>query len=348
MHCGVGVYTALLAKSLAMQRGVSVRVLTSIRGDVRANDLDVMFTIRGWDLKNLFPIIRDAMRWSPDIVHVQYPTQAYGENIAPWLLPLAFKCCGFSVVQTWHELMPPQRWLRLLIALAAKHVVVVRHNFEVSLPAWFRALLSSNHVRFIPNAAQSPSVSQTEVEMHALRGRYLRDGKKLVVYFGFMYPHKGVERLFEIADPQSHHLVLAGHIDEADPYHRQLRELSAETRWRDSVTLAGYLPDDELARLIMSADAAVFPFRKGAEPWNSTVASATALGTFVIVTSTSKLGYDAENNIFYSAPDNLVAMRSALQEFSGRKIRYPIDCVASAWESIATAYIDVYRQITGG
>jgi len=46
-----------------------------------------------------------------------------------------------------------------------------------------------------------------------------------------MYPHKGVDHLLEIADPEKDRIVLIGHFDSADPYHKGLLERIQHDPW---------------------------------------------------------------------------------------------------------------------
>ena len=36
-------------------------------------------------------IAKTVRGWSPDLIHIQYPTQGYGQRYLPWLLPTLFQ-----------------------------------------------------------------------------------------------------------------------------------------------------------------------------------------------------------------------------------------------------------------
>src|ERR1700733_10933458 len=89
MKCGVGDYTASLARALGRCKNTSVAVLTDVAAPPVPPDLEFeVFPIAdGWRMLDVFLIASTARRWRPDIVHVQYPTQGYGRRFLPWLLP---------------------------------------------------------------------------------------------------------------------------------------------------------------------------------------------------------------------------------------------------------------------
>ena len=106
MRCGVGDYSHNLANALATVPGVSVGVLTSSdsvkegRGDV----VEIFPILKGWHLTEALVAVKLIRRWSPDIVHIQYPTQGYGNGFLPYILPIISFFMRKKVVQTWHEI----------------------------------------------------------------------------------------------------------------------------------------------------------------------------------------------------------------------------------------------------
>jgi len=303
-----------------------------------------VFTIScNWTCRDLGRLVRTIWAWRPDLVHVQYPTQAYGEQLAPWTLPAILKLLRIPTVQTWHEFLPHQRWLHIVVALAATRVIVVRPKYESSLTASFLRLLGRARPQLIPNAPPLEPIKLSDSDRKLTKARYAPAGKNLVVYFGFMYPHKGVEQMFEIADPRQDQLVIVGHLDSSNPYHRTVTALAEAPPWQGAATLAGYLPDAEAAALLASADAIVFPFREGMAQWNTSVSGAQMLGTLVIVTSAERSGYDAETNTYFCAPNDISKLRAALREYVGRRIPATHHQVAEAWKKIAEAHGAVYR-----
>jgi glycosyltransferase involved in cell wall biosynthesis len=343
--CGVGDYTKLLAWALSKQVGVRVAVLADEEVAHARHDpqVEVFPVVKGWRVSDIPRVVKVLRKWKPDIVHIQYPTQGfYGRKILPYDLPLIVKCCGKKVVQTWHESAPWNRISIYVNGLVTSKIVVVKPEFTATMPRYFRLFIPSKEFRYIPNTSTIPRAMMTDAERSALRDRMVGNSRSLVVYLGFVYPHKGVEYLFQIADPELHHIVLISDLNSSDPYHRKILDLLHGSRWSGHATVTGFLPTKEAGELLCSADAAVFPFPNGAAIWNTSIHGAAAQGTFVLTTSREKRGYDEPGNIYYAAPGNYHEMRFALGRYIGRKNPNP---PRYDWGEIASAHLDLYKQI---
>jgi glycosyltransferase involved in cell wall biosynthesis len=206
------------------------------------------------------------------------------------------------------------------------------------LPRWCKRLHELR--RTIANAASIPRVTLASSDREAIRKQFTE--RQLVVFFGFAHQEKGVEHLFEILDPNLHHLVIIGKLEDGDPYHQQILRRSEESRWYKSVTLTGFLQADAVGKILAAADAAVFPFRNGAGDWNTSLQAASMQGTFVLTTSKGKNGYVAEENTYYSSPDNITEMRQALGKYGSVKITPP---PARTWKEIAISHLELYKIV---
>lgn len=355
MHCGVGDYTCGLAAALAAE-GVKVGVLTSRAGRPAAEHagVEVMPVVDAWTLREL-PCVRRAVRqWRPDIVHIQSPTLGYGRAHMPTMLPLLCSLAGFRIAQTWHETRKSLTagallWLLCQIPVAGG-VVVVRPQLEDMMPPLLRSAFRGKIRRFIPNSSIMPRASLTDGDRRQIRERWGRAGADLLVYFGFIYAEKGVDQLFQLADPARHHLVIIGEQprENSDGYYEEVVRQAKSAQWAGRVTLAGFLPAEEAARIISAADAVVLPFVSGGGDWNTSIHSAQAQGTFVLTTSKERRGYDAETNTYFAVPRGIDEMRSALQTYRGRKNPSASAAWQGTWRPIADAHLQLYRTLLGG
>jgi glycosyltransferase involved in cell wall biosynthesis len=347
MRCGVGDYIAQLASALAQQPGVEIAVLTDERmrlergtsGDPRVT---LVPGVNGWRPRDLMQVVRSARAWRPDVVHLQYPALGFGSRIVPCLLHTAFRAIGMPVVETWHEYYPSGAWRVALHAGFAGDVIVVRPGYESRIPGWYRFLLRRKRFHFVANASAIPQARLTEADRDAVRAAYVPDGGRLVVYFGFLYPAKGVEQLFEIADPARDRLVIIGQVTPGDPYHARILEQAASERWRGRVTMAGFLSPDAAARVLAAADAVVLPFRTGGGIWNTSLHGATAQGVFVVTTSLERTGYDPAQHVYHARPDDVADMHRALARRLGERREVPPRTPADEWRAIADAHCRVY------
>jgi glycosyltransferase involved in cell wall biosynthesis len=346
MPCGVGDYTAQLAKALGRRGDVTVAVLTGISAEgSEAEGAELFPVVRTWGIAEAPSIVGRIRRWRPDVVHIQYPTHYYRE--IQWVLPMLARIANGPVVQTWHEYYSSRSWPSVLNAALPGGLVVVRPNYMERMPVWYRWLIRHKEVRFIPNASSIPAVRLTENERAATRSRVGARGGGLIAYFGFASPAKGIESLFEIADPQHHRLVLICDLSAADAYQASILALVNRGGWAGKALVTGFLPPEEAGRLLATADAAVFPFRDGGGEWNSSIHGAAAQGTFVLTTSRERRGYDAGKNIHYAMPGDIEEMRQALREHIGERNPAEIETPTAGWNAIADSHVKLYRVLLG-
>jgi glycosyltransferase involved in cell wall biosynthesis len=344
LRCGVGDYTASLAQSLRDTGQARVAILTGDPG-ARAQPGIEMILIRGWSLARALEALRAATEWKADIVHVQFPTQGYRSGWLPWALPLLLRLAGLRVAQTWHEFMPMGSYLfSLLLCLATGPVIVVRPNYFQGSPFWYRWILAGRKITHIPNASSIPRAQLTAGERSELHAKLAVGQSRVIAYFGYANPNKGVETLFDVADPARDRLVLVCELHESNAYQRMILDRSRAGPWSGKVTVTGYLPADEVAKVLAASDAVVYPYPSGGGEWNTALHAATAQGVFLLATSLAREGYDPDGNIHYCRPGDIVGMRLALAARLGHRIVPPRD-VASGWAQIAKAHLRVFGQM---
>ena len=348
MPCGVGDYTAHLADALA-RLDVPTAVLTS--ADVTAATdarYELLPGVDRWTVAMLPRIVAAVRRWKPDLVHMQFPSQGYGSSYGPWLLPAILSILGRSVVQTWHEYYPAGSGRRNIFnACTPGGLIAVRPNYLEQMPPWYRRIVSRKQFAMIPNAAALPAVVLTDESRRAIRERFAVGSRRMVAYFGFMYPAKGTEAVFDIASPEHDHLVLVGALNDTDPYHQRVLARMQSDAWRGHVDATGFLGEDEAASLLAAADAVVLPFPEGSGIWNTSVHSSSRQGTFVVTTSRERTGYDDARNVYSASPGDLEGMRRALRQYVGHRADTVSDSRESEWRNIAEAHLRMYRTVLG-
>jgi glycosyltransferase involved in cell wall biosynthesis len=344
MKCGVGDYTARLANALAQDAATTVAVLTDteVGSGLLGFEFELLSVARGWKMTDAASILRTARNWNPDVVHIQYPTQSYGHKYLPWLLPALFRSIKLPVVQTWHEYISRRN---ILNGPVPGELIVVRQDYDERIPGWFRRWMGKKNVRFIPSASAIPNICLSDEEIARLRSRLMGACTSLIAYFGFVYPAKAVELLFEIADPARDHLLLVCDLKSDDPYQKTILDQIQQEPWKGKVTVTGFLPAPEVAKVLAAADAVVLPFKNGGGSWNTSLQAAVNRGTFVLTTSGEPTGYDALQNIYLARIGDVAEMREALRRFAGRRIPVVTKDPASEWDAIANAHRAVYRNL---
>ena len=345
MKCGVGDYTCSLAEALGTQPGTTVGVLTDEKASSTTSRHvhDIVSIVDGWTFFEIPKIVNAIRAWRPDIVHIQFPTRGYFNKRLPFYLPMLARLTGARVVQTWHEYHLRRSNAVLLNGYLSNGIVVVRPDYREKMSPSYRQLERGRAIVFIPSASTISPVRLSDEERSAIRSKFDQSGKRLFLYFGFAFPHKGIDLLFDIADARRDYLVLACDLDHDDPYHRSILDCIRQPEWSHSSKNTGFLPAEELAALITAVDAVVLPFREGGGIWNSSIHSVAAQGTFLLTTSRTLHGYDQASNIYYAAPDGTSEMRQALDRYGGCR-RSPASPEAE-WQKIAEAHLQLYRQI---
>lgn len=345
LACGVGDYTALLARALAEQAGLTVGVLSGPADGVRAiPGVEILPPLPGWGPGCLRAAPAAARAWRPDLIHVQYPTRGYQRKLFPYWLPAALRGQPAPVVQSWHEPLFPRRTvLRYFVAaLVPGPLVVMEPGYLGTLPAFLRPAVARKRPRLIQVPASIPPVSLTGQERAALREAYGVGAARMVAHFGRIMPAKGVELLFEIADPATDRLVLIGDLRPVDRYQREVLSLIEAAPWRGRVAVTGYLEAEAVGALLAAADVAVFPFRKGVAMRNTSFLAARQQGVYIVTTSLKRRGYDARENVFYAAPDDVGAMRQALgAERPSAVVAAP---TGPSWPEVAAEHLALYAE----
>jgi glycosyltransferase involved in cell wall biosynthesis len=349
--CGVGDYTFKLAQSLAALGDVEVAILTGNSGSVTEGRQSVLVfpLVASWRLDQAGRVARFLKQWKPDIVHVQYPTQGYGRGFLPSLVPLLARVSGARTVQTWHEGFRRRDIVKLLLQLCAgSKQIVVRSNFIELVHPILRWAVRWSKPMLIANASAIPRTRCGEEEVASAKRSLLQGQRRLLVFFGFLYPPKGVELLFEVANSETDHIVIAGPADEGSPYLEKLKLLANGASWEGKVTFTGFVDPERAALILAAADAVILPFRQGGGPWNTSIHSATLNDAFVITTtSTSPTGYDDKTNVYYARPDDVSNMRSALALYCGRRTNAATRELENRndWGPIARRHYQIYANL---
>lgn len=349
MKCGVGDYTRHLAESLAKHKHISTVVVVTSKAaaEYKSASLEILPIIGPWNCRAVWRVLRLAKGLKPDIVHIQYPTRGYGRKISPSWLPAILRLARFRVVQTWHEPLSWKGWLRYFPnALTRDALIVAEPDFKERLPRIYRWLIKQKAFKYIPVGSAIPKAEITQDERAALRAKYVEANGRLLVYFGFASPTKGIEQIFAIADPASDRIILLCELNEGDEYHERILALVNDVWWLGKVYVTGFLPAPDVANILAVADAVVLPFTNGAGSRNTTLLAAQMQGTFVLTTHNKTAGLDADQNTFYAPPNATDEMRRALQKYAGRKTASGRPNILG-WSDIADLHLQLYQDQIG-
>src|SRR5882724_1078923 len=145
----------------------------------------------------------------------------------------------------------------------------------------------------------------------------LQEHEIAIVYYGFLYPLKGVETLITAFSqlPDSARLLIVGGTED-EVYARRLRELSLKAGRADHILWIGHCDDEKSSLYLYTADICVLPFNVGVRLNNSSFAAAAAHSLPIVTTRGEMLEepfIDGEN-VRLCPPKDPAAMAEAINE----------------------------------
>jgi glycosyltransferase involved in cell wall biosynthesis len=340
MKCGVGDYTAKLVAHLETFPEIIPGVLTSSAAVAYPEPPKHFFPVMNhWHFSALGKVMETVKLFRPDIIHLQYPA-SFGRVFLPNFLPLVFAAREIPVVQTWHE---SPIYSQLINAIPKDTLLVVEPHYPAGYLWPYRAAVRHKKCVYIPIGANIPRAEPSLEQRSELRRRFDAEQARLIVYFGFVQPSKGVDALFRVADPTRDRLLLICDLDPDDSYHAAILTHAESPLWKGKCFVTGYLSSPEVAELLALSDAALFPFTGGTTARNGSVLAARLQGTFVVTTHKERRGYDSNEHTVYVAPGDITAMREAIDNHAGK--RYVGVPAVARWDEIANKHRDLYENV---
>jgi glycosyltransferase involved in cell wall biosynthesis len=293
--CGVGDYTRCLAEELASQ-GEDVVAVTSdrYRGSTEGH-VRIVPTFRRWSWDAAMRLVKLSTSPHADVIHFQYTPELYGRGIGMVLAPLLLRMQArqTAVVVTFHTLIGGGFRSKLV----APYLLATAHH-SISANEEVTALIRRHLPRLarrmteIPIGANIPTVaaafSNRKEENRRVLG--MPNASPLLVYFGLVYPGKGLETLFEalrhVLSAYSHAtLMIIGNVRPQDQaYRAHLEQLSRDLGVDASIRWMEYQPADAVARLLQAADLFVVPYDQGVSIRRSSLMAGLAQGLPVVST----------------------------------------------------------------
>jgi glycosyltransferase involved in cell wall biosynthesis len=321
--CGVGDYTACLAKALKAAGSESL-VINS--GD--------------WSLGGVLRINRSLREQHFDIVHMQYPTAGFGTKLGPQGLSMLQRC-----VVTVHEVSQRHILRKLSLvpfAFRSKHIIFTSESERHFAMRWIPWVSRMSSV--IPVGSNIP-LSLTK------RPRRLDE----VVYFGLILPGKGLEQVLELSDLiKSSALPLKVRILGQAParyaaYYRALRSQAADLPILWSLGLS----DQEIARELSETSFCYLPYPDGASERRTTLKAALLNGVAVITTRGPHTPQGLENAVRFchtpqEALDIICFLMNHREQMAKMTANAACSRFAPSWEHIAQQHLTVYQCVLSG
>ncbi len=348
MQCGIGDYTYSLLKNFSdiNIEKYEYAVITDIdaKNEQDLKNIKIFNIMKSWGINEIKKLIYVCNLFDPCIIHIQHAPGTYRKGIIPYLIPLIFLFKKYKVVNTFHEGYTLRNIYKLiLITIFSKNFISVRPNFKNYIHFIFRIFYLRTKIKFIQSFSPFETYKKI-IPDNIKKIKYLDGQKRLIVYFGFIFPHKGVELLFEVADSSKDKILIVGPYDDKNKYHQKIYKKSISNEWIDKVKITGYLDKKEVAQILLLADAIILPIKNGSGIWNSSLHTAKLFKSFVLTTSNEKNGYIKEENTYYCAPNNIEEMKIALEKYHGTKNSNE-SFGKGLWPNIVNEHLSVYKNI---
>ncbi len=358
---GVGDYTAQLAGALH-DAGCDVSVLT---GPLQNR------TEAAWP----FPVLRPFAAWSQatlgkvaslcdtfDVVHIQYPGVALGRSMLPNFLPAALRKRGPKTVATFHEFRAMRtRWrARASVMLRGLDVAVLADGADAPLlRRWSRCvrpIAGPPRVEAVPIAPNIPVIDQSADARAAWRAaRGIGSNDIALLFFGILYPHKGVDLLLDAAEQLNRgglcvQPIIVGNFDREAPWRAAMEarlSMPGVTWLRDAQA-------EDVSRAMHASDIAVLPYDSGAGPNRSSLLTALEHGLPTVTTDGPSTPSDFRTTggvIFVPPKDGAAVTRSlrTLVEDSSLRERLSQDAREASqvfsWPGIARRHLEIYSRL---
>ncbi len=309
MRSGGADFVLRLSERLA-ERGVDVRVVTSAIKDVTPSKKYTVLPIIGeWGWLDLFRLRRIARSFRPDVVEIHFAGGIYNHHPMITCLPFLLRKWLSSVRIVLHieypepvqkkRLRSPTRLIREILMLWGGRsgtdygygTLLRDSDAIIILCDTHREVLVREFAQVRDKCVtitQPPTIKMSK-EDEGTRAKSRKkldqpDGAPLLVYYGYIYPNKGIETLLESFRLVAHtfrdaRLLMLGGANQVvlratnrPNYLQELRQLAKESDIAEKVIWTDYFPtdSDEPSSLLRAADVCVLPFDDGISMHRST------------------------------------------------------------------------------
>lgn len=324
MHSGGADYALRLCQELA-DAGQEVQVITSrINNVIRDPSLQTHSVMDDWSWRELPKLLRIARRFRPDVINLHFVGLIYNHHpMITLALGVIKRFLPHVRIVTHIESPVGITHGKVSRATRAVRKAILRWLGTGPVPYEFGTVLSDSDCLIVLSDAHRMSLNKHLGDAEGKfvlippppimrmttgtndaarqRGRDMLNvavDDFLVIYFGYLYPGKGIETLLESFEQAARHdnsmrLVIVGGSNEVvlqelnrPNYVAELKRFSAQIGIADKTIWTGYYPtdSDHASVYLRSADVCVLPFEWGVYLNNSSFSAATAHELPVITT----------------------------------------------------------------
>lgn len=349
---GVMDYTDNLARELR-EKGVDVIEVVE-QGDSQASATSSSgeISVASYhSTSDLLKAVCVAEKTGCSIVHIQYPLVAAGKHIGINLIAPFARMLGLRVVYTCHEygvFKLPGKLRQIPSLLSADSVIVVDPDEEIRFCG---TLVARRKTRTISIGCNVPECRASNQEIRKLRNGFVSADEKLGVFFGVIDARKYIKELLEAMynlkqqDALQIVVVLIGKLDPSNDYQREIIQLIDNYGLGHNVRIAGYIPNEDVAKYLRMADFAILPNGNGASIRNGSFLAAYR-ENIECITSPPRKSFPYTDVIFLDS-NTVEAMMKVLIYIQDEPVKKYHRKIDFGWSSVANAHIDLYENTLG-
>lgn len=310
-------------------------------------------------IRELREIYSRIKKMNPSVIHVQFTTMAY-PKVTFTLLLFLLKRLRKPVILTQHEVTPEVR--KIKIRTIYERIVYGKADSIIAHTGYTKNYLLSlgipeRKIVLIPHGIQ---ISRKITKRNARRKLNLDTEASIILIFGYLSPHKGIEYAikampFICRKIKQAQLVIAGGLHPLSrdwDYLKRLKAMPEELGIKDKVTFVGYVEDELVPYLLRSADVLLLPYTRATESGILHL----AMGAELPVVASNVKGLELINETgigLQFAPCDSESIANAVGKLlKNRKLyqRCKNACRALAeerrWENVAKAHLQLYEAVS--
>jgi len=349
---GVGRYTQALLSALQNLEGifpVAVPFHSSGKPTMVEEFLGIGKALR---------VFKQIVKCHPDILHIQYTSSTYPKSGLILLLQM-LRLMPTRLVVTQHEFVRESRpiKIRTLFEKIVCHgadllIVLTRYSLDAA-----RVGLTPRRTKIIPHGLTLHKPVAKD-EARTMLG--IPKDAKILLAFGYVSPHKGLEYAIRavkhvVKSLPLAHLIIAGGphpLSRDDTYMGALKHLAVEEGDSHHVTFTGYVPDRLVDYYLDSADIMLLPYVGVTQ--SGVVYMAVAHSVPVVTSSLGGFREELERNeigvlvppcdasSLAEAIVNLLSDPERLERYSRNEARLSREL---SWEVIARRHLEAYNEL---
>lgn len=344
MKCGVGDYTYNLAKELA-SRGNDIYVITSKQADSNNENLHIYNIVENWDFKDLKLILKKVKEIGPDVVNIEYPSNEYKSafmlSYLPYKIKKKQKCYTTATIHEYdYEEFSVQRRFRLYLNFCKLDKIIVAEEKFIEK---IKQISPKTEMVYIPISSNIQRSEIGENEKKLLIEQYDLKGKKVISYFGFARPNKGIEILLKALKKinKDIELLYIGSLDKENEYENTILKLIENEELGNRIKITGLFDDEkDVANRLQISDLCVLPFLDGVQTRNGSFLAAYNQKIKILTTSKEKTR-EKQDGIYYVEPNNIEALATKIEKILNEKTEYKRNVLT--WKSVADSYLQCFK-----